>query len=231
MRKSGENLRRIITCLTTVIILLSLTSALLKAASAQEPTLSIIDPVNGSNNITFPEGTALNTNFTVNITLTNTPLLAAWQINVTYNPTYLNVTSANDVALPADNVFGAYADVIPPTLTAGSVYLMVGIRLGAPFEYVNVTTGTLCQITFTIIKNDTGLPLSCNIHFVAPGEYPIRTKLVDPDANEITVTLVDANYTIVPEFNNALIMVPLLSTSAIVILLFQRKAWFRRRVH
>jgi hypothetical protein len=168
--------------------------------------------------------------FTVNVTLTDTPFLAAWQLNITYDPTLLNITSTNHLILPADNVFGADADIVSNYLYEGSLFFAVGIKIGGP-DYVNVTTGTLCQINFTIIKNDTDLPLNCNLHFVTESENPMYTMLIDPSANEISVTFVDAGYTIIPEFSNALIMVSLLSTSAIVILLFQRKTWFRRRVH
>jgi uncharacterized membrane protein YozB (DUF420 family) len=79
-----------------------------------------------------------------------------------------------------------------------------------------------------MIKNDTGITLNCNIHFVTAGENPIYTQLVDPNANEIPVTLVDTVYTIIPEFGNILILISMLSILAITILLFKKKALLRK---
>lgn len=216
--------------LTLTAIIFFLTLASMKTVSAQEPTISIIHSETGSNVITFPEGTELNTNFTVNITLTNTNFLAGWQINITYDPTILNVTSPDHVTIPADNVFGSEVDEGILTLGHGTLFYFAGIKLTGP-EYVNVTEGTLCQIMFTIIRNDSGLPIQCNIHFVTPDEYPIYTELVDPDAVDIEVTYVDASCTIVPEFSNILLMPVLLTTAAIVIIFSSRRSLIKRRLN
>jgi hypothetical protein len=222
-------LRGIKTYLTLTAIIFCLTLASLKTVSADGPTISIIDSETGSNSIIFPEGTELNTDFTVNVTLTDTDFLAAWQINVTYDPTLINVTSVNNLILPDDNVFGANADLISKTLGTGTIFFAVGIKIGGP-DYVNVTTGTLCQITFTIIKNDTGLPLQCDIHFVRPGENPIYTQLVDPEANEIEVTFIDANYTIIPEFANIL-LVPIILAATTIAILFSKKSIIKKHLN
>ena len=192
--------------LTTIFALTLLNPIIihLRAATAQTSTLKVLDPIQGDTSITFnntnPPPTAPNYPLgyvLVNITVCDVTNLAAWQINITWNPTLLEIANKalnGDMYIPADNVFGSYADPIPPTITVSSAYFMVGIKLGAPFESIS-GTGTLCQIKFNVTKapaeNET---LSCNIHFTQEGEYPMHTKLVDPDANTIAYTPEDGYY-------------------------------------
>jgi hypothetical protein len=165
--------------------------------------VSVVNPVNGGNSFTFPPETPINSTFVANMTVSNVTHLATWQINITWNPTLLRIVNTGynaDISVPTANVFGAYADIINPTVNnyRGNAFQMVGIKSGGP-AYVNVINGTLCQIRFTILKNGTGSPpLNCSIHIVTQSEYPIYTSLIDDMAEDIPYTPFDASYTMLP---------------------------------
>jgi hypothetical protein len=98
--------------------------------------------------------------------------------------------------VPADNVFGAYADLVSPVITESSAFFAAGIKSGGP-EYVN-GSGRLCVVKFHVLKvpTKTETPLTCPIHIVATEqEFPIYTMLVDNLANEIAYTPHDGTYT------------------------------------
>ena len=209
-----------------ILIVLSIFSS---HASAQTAEIAIVNSETGSNEFTFPPETPVNSTFLANITVSNVDFLATWQINITWDPELLNISSAEDMILPPDNIFGEYTDPVGLTITSSSVFWVVGIKLEAPFEYVNVTQGTLCQINFTIIKNDTELPLSCNIHFVVAGEHPFYTKLIDLEGELIEYTPIDSSYTIIPELNNILMVSILLMSTAIAVI-FSRKKLLKKHL-
>ena len=194
--------KSIVSITLTFIMLLSIITVLPKTlAQASGTELKIEDAVTGLTDINFttnnpPPGGY----FLVNISIYNVERLAAWQVNITWDPTLLEIENKaiqGDMYVPADNVFGSYADIVPPQITVSSAYLMVGIKSGAPFETTGINgSGRLCVVRFHVLKAPTKTEplLTSPIHFVLAGEYPIRTKLVDPEAVEISFTPYDGTY-------------------------------------
>jgi len=199
--------------------------------NAQIATLTIIDSETGESQIVFdPETTPVNTTFTINVTAANVDFLNSWQINITWDPTLLKVNSTEDATIPPDNVFGEHEEHFGLTITSSSLYWVCGIPSGAPMDYVNVTEGTLCQITFTIIRNQTDGLLSCPIHFVLQGEHLFWTKLVDPDANNIEYTTQDGAF-IIPEFPMNTLLIILLIATIYVLVLSKKIMLPRKPIH
>jgi len=184
-----------------IFILTLILSACTFSSKATATTLKIIDPVDGDTSFTYtitnppptesgyPLGYVL-----VNVSVFDVANLATWQINITWDPTLLEIAVPEDIYLPPDNIFGDYADPVGLTITPSSVYWVVGIKLGAPFSSFT-GSGTLCQIKFNVTKTPAeGETLTTLMHFVLAGEYPFYTKLIDPDGNLISYDPVDGNY-------------------------------------
>ena len=190
-------LKRVISGIMLIMLLagmLPLVFNIQQVKAVTGTTIAVVNPETGGNEFSFfTKNTLINSTFIANITVMNCSFLACWQINITWDPTLLNVTSMDDLLLPSDNVFGIYTDVVLKKIGNGTLFFAVGMQFGAP-EYVNVTYGALCQIRFTIIRNDTGGPLSCNIHFIVGDDLIIPTILVNPDAYRIPFTPQDGTY-------------------------------------
>jgi len=154
--------------------------------------IAVMNSKTGSNEFTFSP-TRINSTFIANVTVMNVLYLAGWQMNMTWDPTLLTINSTEDASIPADNIFGQYALPLGLTVTPSSMFWLAVI-LDAPINYVNVTYGTLCQIRFTILRNDTGGPLSCNLHLVMEGEHSNYTLLGNSDAEAIPYTPIDGKY-------------------------------------
>jgi hypothetical protein len=136
----------------------------------------------------------------VNVSVFDVLNLAVWQINLTWNPSMLEIAkvhlsgdpSLSDIYFPEDNVFGDYPDPTTPTYTPGMIFWVVGIKATAPFTYFD-GSGTLCQIKFNV----TQLPssnLTCDIHFVLEGEHAVYTKLIDEEGDRMSYTSEDGYY-------------------------------------
>jgi hypothetical protein len=190
-----------------LIITLTLLSLLLfspKPTNANPTTLKVLDPIQGDTSIKFnntnPPPTAPNYPLgyvLINITVHDVTNLAAWQLNITWDHTLLEIANKAlnaDMYVPADNVFGAYADLVSNDITSSSAFFAVGLKISAPFSSIT-GSGTLCQVKFNVTKapaeNQT---LNCNLHLVQANEYSIYTMLVDSNANEIPCTLEDGYY-------------------------------------
>jgi hypothetical protein len=183
-------------------MLLSMVMAFPAAVFAIPPTqLMMVDPVTGSsllnytNNdkppftLDYPLGYVL-----VNVSIADVEFLASYQLNITWDPTLLNLSKTADVISPSDNIFSPYADTVTTDVGIGTLFYAVGILMAGP-PYVNVTYGTLCQIKFNVTKIPTPSEnWTCPIHFVTQAEYPIYTMLVSVTPAEIPCTLVDATY-------------------------------------
>jgi len=208
--------------ITVIVLLLSFIIAFsIQSAAAATTYLKVIDVRDGDTSFIFPASTPINSTFIANITVTDVYYLATWQINITWDPTLLKINSTDDLTIPPDNVFGGYVDgPIGLTIKPSSVFCVAGMELGAPSEYMN-GSGTLCQIKFTILKNDTGGPLLCDMHFVLAGENLFYTKLIDPDADLITYTPEDGDY-VIPEFPTAIIPVLFLITTLLASILWKK---------
>ncbi len=208
----------------SVLALLLIFSALsVRFASAQEATLEVVNAADGTHEFTFPPETPIGTTFVANITLTNCNNVGAYQLNMTWNPALLNVTDVASIVIPSDDIFSPNTDLIIREVHEGNLYVAVGIGLSGP-PSVNVVSGRLCQITFTIISNTT--VGSTNIRFaLAPDVGPLDqyTFLTDPDANEIPFTPIVGEYTLIPEFNAAMMFAVL--AGAAVAVAFGTKAF------
>lgn len=224
MEKTGKHV-----ILTMTVLSLLLVAFLPRHASANDTALfSAIDSDSGSSTFNFTAATPVNTTFTANITIKDVDFLGAWQINMTWDRTLLKVNSTDDAVIPTDNIFGGEVDPVGLTIVPGSIYWMAGIKYGAPFEYVNVTIGILCQITFTILRNTTDGPLSCPIHFVLEGENPIYTKLIHYVPDYIPYDTEDGLF-VIPEFHMSILLVLFLITTFCA-LIFSRKTLFDKKI-
>ncbi len=216
--------------ITAVVLLLSFMIAFsIQSAAADATTyLKTIDIRDGDTSFEFPASTPINTTFIANITVTDVYYLATWQINITWDPTLLKINSTDDLTIPPDNVFGEYVDgPFGLTIKPSSVFCVAGIKLGAPSEYIN-GSGTLCQIQFTILKNDTGGPLFCDIPFVLAGQNLFYTKLINPDADLISYETEDGYY-IIPEFPMVILPLLFLITTLLALILWKKTSPEKRQ--
>ena len=181
--------------LTIILISLSGIPFKVQRVKARGTIIAIIKSETGDNEFTFLQETPVNSTFIANVTVMDVSYLAGWQVNITWDPTLLRINSARDVSIPSDNVFGDYAFPLGLKITHSSVFWLAVI-LNAPTNHVNVTSGTLYQVRFTIITNDTSArgSLSCDLHFVVEGEYSNHTILGDSDAEVIPYTPLDCMY-------------------------------------
>ncbi len=117
------------------------------------------------NNTFYSNTTLIYSTFTVNVTVYDVIDLYTWQVNVTYDPTLLDVY---DVSLPTDHVFAGKAHFAVHNIGTGWVFY--GGTLLAPESGVNVAEGRLAQIEFEIISEPpTSSQVSCNLAFSKPG--------------------------------------------------------------
>ena len=164
--------------------------------SADSSIVAVINPITRDRNFKFSNRT-VGTKFLANITITNVTWLAGWQINITYNPTLLNISNSADIFLPSNHIFNGF----DPRAAAKTINNTVGYAMWAcaigpssPRNHFN-GSGTICQIFFTIIKTPgEGEKLSCNLILDKVGMFP--TRLVDPDAKDIPFTEQNGYYEI-----------------------------------
>ncbi len=186
--------KKIVSGITVTMLLISMIIFVFDVHSPSGVIIAVINPETGGNEFTFLPSTLVNSTFIANVTVMNILYLSCWQINITWNSTLLRINSTADMILPSDNVFGSYADSTGLNITSSNVFWCAQPGLEAPFEYVNVTYGTLCQIRFTIKEKNDETPLTCNIHFVVQGEAPYYTKLINIDDDLVSYTAQDGKY-------------------------------------
>jgi len=158
--------------------------------------VAVINPITRDSNFKFSNLT-IGTKFLANITITNVTWLAGWQINITYNPTLLNISNSADIFLPSNHIFnGLDPRTAAKTINNTAGYAMWACAIGpsSPRNHFN-GSGTICQIFFTITKTPgEGEKLSCNLILDKVGMFP--TRLVDPDAKDIPFTEQNGYYEI-----------------------------------
>jgi hypothetical protein len=126
--------------------------------------------------------------FKVNVSVANVQDLYAWQIQLTFNASTINITSA---FYPADQVFaGKVFMAVSPSIDNVNGRIIFGSTLLG-----NVTgfsgNGTLCQIQFEIKHNG-----SSGLNFSKP--YGTRTWLKDSNLTLITATATDGYFSNLP---------------------------------
>jgi hypothetical protein len=132
----------------------------------------------------------LGQNFTITVNVANITDLAGWQINVTFNPTVLNVER---IYLPAGHIFEGLDPITPePQIdnTDGYVIWCCLIGPSAPVDHFG-GSGIMCQIEFVTI----GLGIS-PIHLDTEGVF--NTILVDPEAEDIPFRPIDGVANVLP---------------------------------
>jgi hypothetical protein len=148
--------------------------------------------------------------FKVNITVTDSPAVVQWALNVTWDPETLNFTSiteGNFLKQKGSTMFLS-KPAQPGILPEVTCILMVAGTVNG--------SGTLCEITF----NATAMDVSdININWGV---------LIDEDGYEITPILVNGTATVVPEFPNSMLL-PMFLTATITTALIARTLWSRKR--
>jgi hypothetical protein len=169
----------------------------IQSVKANGTVIAVIKPETGKNEFVFNQTkTYINQTFSANITITDVEDLGGWQLNLTWDPTLIKINTTDDMYRPADAVFGATANETKKEIGDGQMFWAVSRGAGDPTFN---GSGTLGQINFTIVRNDTGGFLHCGIHFVVEGEGPQPTKLVNGSREVIPYIPSDGIYEMLPD--------------------------------
>lgn len=221
-----KNLKEKTMRIAALFILGFTTMFLISPVNAAVPVISIINPITGDSNFIFPSSTPVNSTFLANITITGVTGLAGWQLNLTWDPTLIKINTTDDIYRNIGSnyfaIFGATAIEVAKNLKSGKVYWAVSHGIGKPTFTGN---GILCQINFTIVRNDTGGPLTCSMHFDLVSSFP--TKITNISGDPITFTPQDGSY-VIPEFPTTTLL-PLFLIITMLAFLFQKKNWLKHR--
>jgi hypothetical protein len=205
------------------LLILGFTALFLTSpVNADGTIISVINPETGDSNFVFPSSTPVNSTFLANITITDVTGLAGWQLNLTWDPTLIKINTTDDIYRPADAIFGATAIEVAKNIKPGMVYWAVSRGIGRP---TFTGDGILCQINFTILKNDTEGPLTCPMHFDLVSSFP--TKITDVYGDPIAFTPQDGSY-VIPEFPTTTLLALFLIITMLAFL-FQKKNWLKHR--
>jgi len=178
--------------LITLVLILTLQTVLLLNplyVNASTTAIELVNPSDGSHLFSYTtRQKSVGDTFTINVTVKDVTDLFSWQIGVRWNASLLNYSS---ISLPANHIFAgkSYLPAGPDFPEPG--YLVYGVSLG-PGQKSFTGSGTLCQITFKIIKAPLpGQTLSCSISFEKIGE---DTFLLNSMGLDISFTTVNAQY-------------------------------------
>lgn len=153
---------------------------------AGSPTVYVTNPLTGTRNFTFYSGTAsMGYRFNAVVEISNGTNVAAWQVAINYNATYLNVTN---VLIPSSDTnyvfYGVGTFPVTPVITPGSV-LLGDITL--PVTSVTFTTPkVLAIIEFQIMATPltgAGNKLTSTLNI----SNPTSTFVLDDTPNEIPI--------------------------------------------
>ena len=165
--------------------------------------------------------------FSTTLTVHDIDLLTAWQVNMTFDRTILEVVS---ISRPSDDVF-AGQDVFENDkyITEWNVngYVLWWVALGIAQEPVNVTDGKLCVIQFKGISEG-----SCNLHLVSEDETPFCVTLTWDDGQKVYTVhpiLENGEVNVIPEFL-AILLVPILMITSFAVFLVKKKYLARERL-
>jgi len=130
--------------------------------------------------------------FLVNITVRDVTDLAGWQINVTWDPTLLELLPGdiyrNDTPTHYFAIFGMFGIETIPNIKPDKVYWAVSRGSGKPTFTGN---GTMCQIKFNITQAPASV-LTCQLHHDQVSAFP--TKLKDSYVADIPYIPQDGTY-------------------------------------
>ena len=180
--------------LITLLILIATTSIPLQITKASPTTeLKVINTTTGDSTFYFEINTTnVGDTFIANVTVFDVANLSSWQLNVTWDPSMLDLLS---MTLPPDHVFSDWMYYTAPTKpdinhTAGYVIWSVLSAFGQPTFN---GTGTLAQLEFNITRApNPGQTLKCSITIDTEGDF--YSYLLDPLVNELPFTPTDGDY-------------------------------------
>ncbi|UCE95452.1 MAG: hypothetical protein JSV51_06915 [Candidatus Bathyarchaeota archaeon] len=159
----------------TTLALITNPLTLPSASATSQTQLAIINPTSGDGNFTFYTNTTrVGYTFFANVSVTNVTGLNGWQVNITWNPSYLELL---DITVPTDHVLAGLGAFLPTAKTidnADGWVLWAAAVLSGSFT----GNGTVVQLEFNITAAPSpGGTFSSSIHIVMPGEASFFTKL------------------------------------------------------
>ena len=167
--------------------------AVFPVARAQTTYVKVINPIDGTTDFHFDTaGYGVGTHFFANVTVFDVTELYSWQLNITWDPTMLDLLA---MTLPPDHVFSGWSYYTAPPSpdinhTAGYAVWSVLSAAGQPSFN---GTGTLVRLEFNITKvPDRKECLNSLIVIDRVGDF--YSYLLDPDVNEIDFTEVNGDY-------------------------------------
>ena len=225
--KLGERIELLRKTVSGIMLALLLTSMLtlafnIQSVKANGTVIAVINPETGNSEFVFPQTTPINQTFLANITITDVENLGGWQLNLTWDPTLLEIAVEDDIYRTPDMIFGATAIEMAKNIGLGKVFWACSRGVGKP---TFTGDGILCQINFTILKNDTEGPLTCPMHFDLVSSFP--TKITDFYGDPIAFTPQDGSY-VIPEFPTTTLLAMFLIITMLAFL-FQKKNWLKHR--
>jgi hypothetical protein len=161
---------------------------------ARNTFIKVVDPETGNNNFLFGENIPIGSKFLANVTVSNVLELAAWQVNLTWNPKILTIATPDDVFVPSDHIFENFDHYFPNKVIENSTgHLLWGCALAAgSFN----GSGTMFQVRFTVIKTpEEGKTLSCSIHIDRESDFSTTLlKIEGEELKEIPFETLDGFY-------------------------------------
>jgi hypothetical protein len=160
---------------------------------AQTPTFTV-----SPTSLEIPEA---GRSFNITITVTDSPAVVQWALNITWDPAVLNITNPN-TDVREGNFFQGHTTMFlvkPPQ--PGLISEMTCVLL----DPTTVSgSGTLCEITFTAIDvGQTSIDIVWGV-------------LVYEDGTELHPTLVDGSVTVIPEFQPFMLLALFLAATATI---------------
>jgi hypothetical protein len=239
MEKSLAKIARKCLFLIVLVLILSITMALVPRAFCQEAYVKVINAATGDSDFIFDaETTPVGHEFIANVTIVDVGLgdlgvyddLATWQLNLTFNKDILNI---KDIFAPADHVFaGKPTTVFPKDINNALGYVVWGMSIGPPSPPDPPSipfngTGTLCQIKFNITQIPSpGEVLSCNLTIDTIS--PLMTSFIlDVDVDDIPFTTEHGLY-IIPEFPTIAFLAIFLITTLVAIVFVKKTLLMKR---
>jgi hypothetical protein len=182
--------RKLLSTLLTIVLMLNVASILLvtNVFSADADELNVVDPISSTNNFTFyTSATSIGDTFYANVTVVNAVNMTGWQLNVSFNPSHLQLI---DITVPADHVLSGLGTFLPTAKTIDNTdgwVLWAAAVLSGDFD----GSGTVAQLEFQIAAEPAPFTfLHSQIHLVLSGEAAFFCKL-EPS---ISFTTTDADY-------------------------------------
>jgi len=203
-------------------------NAFIHPGFAQQARISI-DPTPK----TIAEGTPIYTLFTVTVWVADVTALAGAQIHLEFKRTILKMTQWYEPTSDTQYVFyGRTTSALPPPPEFSYRNLTGSTEIGIAEISINLLptppeqpsfngTGKICIFEFNITATPPPMLTSILSLHSSPGSGGY-TFLLDPDINEIPVTLQDGLYQFIPEFA-PLLALSVLTVSTAAILLLRRK--------